>query len=347
MPFAASKRNKRRPLKTFISGPENKVAWSAICHLIENPAYLPPPVVLHGPPGSGKSHLLAGISRELRKRHPTILQQHFTADRLTRANQAANYRRQVTEFRNELESLDLLLVDGLDRLSNRKSTQRMLSHAVESIREHGGQVILTARSTPRSIEGLSPDLASRLHQGVLIRVDPASSETRLIFIQREFRAREIRLPSPLQDTIVDNIQDPGQLEAICEILQHLMQRGRTINRALIDEVLSRHAPGTAPGRISLTTICALLERQRALEPDTLTQRGGPRERAAARRLALLLAHEQGVQRNELATHFNLKPGSVSAALRKVRTEIDNDLQLATEIEQLRSTLGRTPPACLP
>jgi len=337
----ARKRHRRPPLKNFISGTENQIAWSAVCNLVEDPNSLPSPVVLHGPSGSGKSHLLGGMSAALRKRHPTLEQRHFTADRLTRACQASHYRREPQALAAELQALQVLLVDGLDQLSRRKATQHLLSGAIESIRGQGGQVILTARTTPHTIKGLSPELASRLHQGLLIRVDPASLQTRQSYLHREFLGLGVRLTPTLQSLIAARIADTGTLKAICEVLAHLARSGAPMRRALVEEVLTRHASGEpiGAGGPNLRPICALIEQARGLPAGSLHQRSGPRTRAAGRRLALWLAHSAGIPRIELADYFDLKPGSVSSALRKARAELEADEKLAAEMEHWRATLG--------
>ncbi len=183
---AAGREPRRRfaDLGEFVVGGSNRLAWTAASRICDAPAEGLSPLYIHGHVGVGKTHLLEGIYRRIRRMYPSLRVTYLTAETFTNYFTAALRERSTPGFRQRFRSIDVLLVDDVDFLDAKKVVQEEFLHTVKQLEAHGSQVVLTANQHPRLLPKFSEELSSRLMAGLVCRIEPPELGTRREIVGR-------------------------------------------------------------------------------------------------------------------------------------------------------------------
>ena len=178
--------NRRRfaDLGDFVVGDSNRLAWTAASRICDAPAEGLSPLYIHGHVGVGKTHLLEGIYRRIRRMYPSLRVNYLTAETFTNYFTAALRERSTPGFRQRFRSIDVLLVDDVDFLDAKKAVQEEFLHTVKQLEAHGSQVVLTASQHPRLLPKFSEELSSRLMAGLVCRIEPPELASRREIVGR-------------------------------------------------------------------------------------------------------------------------------------------------------------------
>src|SRR5262245_9799053 len=180
-PQAAKRR--WRHLHEFVVGPCNRVAYAAAMSVAEAPAEGPNPLVIHGPVGTGKTHLLEGIYAALRRRRPDFRVLYVSAEDFTnRFVTALRFGKQAS-FRKYFRTCDVFLLDDLHFLAKKRASQEEFLHTFDALLADGRQVVLTNDCHPRLNDDFGPELLDRLLGGAIWGLQPPDVETRLALLR--------------------------------------------------------------------------------------------------------------------------------------------------------------------
>lgn len=177
-PFAESAR--RRPLarlEDFVTGASNRMARAAAEMVVSRLGEISP-LVIHGPSGTGKTHLLEGIVALVREQHPGISAMLVPAEQFTTTFLQALHGSGLPGFRRSYRGLDILLVDDVQFFAGKRATAVELQQTFDALRRQGRQVICTCDREPETIEDLGADLLGRLEGGMSVRLSPAEFDVR-------------------------------------------------------------------------------------------------------------------------------------------------------------------------
>ncbi len=191
---AAGREPRRRfaDLGDFVVGDSNQLAWTAASRICDAPAEGLSPLYIHGHVGVGKTHLLEGIYRRIRRMYPSLRVTYLTAETFTNYFTAALRERSTPGFRQRFRSIDVLLVDDVDFLDAKKVVQEEFLHTVKQLEAHGSQVVLTANQHPRLLPKFSEELSSRLMAGLVCRIEPPELVTRRKIVGRVAERMAVR-----------------------------------------------------------------------------------------------------------------------------------------------------------
>jgi len=184
-----------RHLGDFIVGQCNRVACAAAQSAVEEPGQGPNPLILHGPVGTGKTHLLEGIFAGIRRRFPELRVVFVTSEDFTnRFVSSVRFGKQAA-FRKYFRTCDVLLLDDVHFLARKRATQEEFLHTLDALLDEGRQVALTCDCHPRLNEEFMPELLDRLLGGAIWGLQPPDAETRLAFLRsRTVHASRRRKP---------------------------------------------------------------------------------------------------------------------------------------------------------
>ena len=171
----------------FISGPENRLAASAIDWLLQPGQHRYSPLVLHGPSGTGKSHLAQAVARS--HNNATYAQAADFARELADAIGTST----VADWRSKYRSAEMLVFEDLTQIANRQAAQAELLHTLDELAALQVPVVITSRLAPAEIAQFSPALRSRLAAGLEVPVSPPGDAARKAILQRLAADRGIRL----------------------------------------------------------------------------------------------------------------------------------------------------------
>ncbi len=171
-------------LGDFVVGDCNRLAWTAASRICDAPAEGLSPLYIHGHVGVGKTHLLEGIYRRIRRLYPSLRVTYLTAETFTNYFTAALRDRSTPGFRQRFRSIDVLLVDDVDFLDGKRVVQEEFLHTIKQLESHGSQVALTANQHPRLLPKFGEELSSRLMAGLVCRIEPPENGTRREIVGR-------------------------------------------------------------------------------------------------------------------------------------------------------------------
>ena len=170
---------------TFVVGPSNEFAFAVARRVASWADGHFNPVLFHGPYGFGKTHLLNALAWEAMRTAPDKKVIYLTAERFTSSFMKALQDRQTAAFKAELRSADLLLIDDVQFVAGKSSTQEELFHTLITLVEDGRRVVMTADRSPSELSEMEPRLRSHLQSGLVCGVEPADRALRLGIIERK------------------------------------------------------------------------------------------------------------------------------------------------------------------
>lgn len=204
-PASRTARPLRGDLDTYIVGASNQLAFSAAQRLITNPAGGFAPLVAHGGCGLGKTHLLQGVCNAFGRAHPTMQWRYVSGEEFTNEFIAALRGGRVEQFRAQQRGLDLLVVDDIHFLANKRATQEEFLHTFNAIAAGGKQVVFSSDRHPREIATLSEPLINRLISGIVIEIKPPDFDMRCDILRRRTAAMGVEMPPDAVEFIARSV----------------------------------------------------------------------------------------------------------------------------------------------
>jgi len=201
-----SQLNPKYTLEEFVVGPSNQMAYQTAVRVAANPGSEFNPLFVHGSCGLGKTHLLQGICHRFAKLHPGKKWLYLTGEQFTNEFLDSIRNHRADAFRKKIRTAELLIIDDVHFLANKKATQEEFLHTFNQIDTTGRQVVLASDCAPRDIHSMTDSLVSRFVSGMVVRVDSPDLPTRLEILRR----RAARNSWPLTDTVLMHIaQQPA------------------------------------------------------------------------------------------------------------------------------------------
>jgi len=321
--------NPKYTLDEFVVGPSNQLAYHAALQVTQNPGQQFNPLFFHGHCGLGKTHLLQGICQRFAKLHPTKKWLYMTAEQFTNEFLEAIKAHKTDGFRKRIRNADLLVIDDVHFLGNKKATQEEFLHTFNQIDGCGKQVVLASDCAPKQIHALSEQLSSRFVSGMVLRIDPPDLPTRLEILRR----RVVRNAWNVSDPVLMHIAQSAtssvrELEGL--LLQvvagiKLINAGQgsgpeasTILTSIKDRTAMR-------GPVPTDRIVAAVAEHFALPSAALVGSGREKTVSTARAIAMYLArHHTGMSFPEIGRAIgNKNHSTVIAACQRVEALISS------------------------
>ncbi len=209
-------RPRRKPVATqlkhklddFIVGACNRLAYSAAVAVAKQDKTIFNPLFLHGPCGSGKTHLLQGICNALARQTNGKVRRwrYVTGEQFTNDYIHAIRRKDFVDFRAKYRNVDLLVIDDIHFLAAKSATQEEFLHTFNAIESAGKTVVLASDTHPNLISNFTPQLQSRFLAGMVVKLDAPDVETRLAILQAKAAAIQLPAPKDVLDYIATHIR---------------------------------------------------------------------------------------------------------------------------------------------
>jgi chromosomal replication initiator protein len=317
-------------LSDFVVGACNRVAHASALSVVEDPGQGANPLVIHGPVGTGKTHLLEGVYAGLRRRWPDARPCFVAAEEfVTRFVQATRFGK-TTNFRRQFRDCSALLLDDLHNLATAAGSQKEFLHTFDALVSDGRQVVVTMDCHPRLTEELMPELVDRLLGGAVWGLLPPDDETRLGIL----RQKSVGGPPVAEDVLkylARNLRgNVRELEGAVHGVRHFARvTGRSVDQPLVREALGdllRHTVRAVTVADVDAAVCTVLR----LSAGTLQSKARSWAVSHPRMLAIYLARKHtAATYGEIAKHFGAKTHSTAvAAEKKVRAWLQKDERLA-------------------
>jgi chromosomal replication initiator protein len=195
----------RGRLDDFVVGPNSQMAHQAALEIVERPAGAYNPLFVHGGCGLGKTHLLQGICNAFTQRRPEVRWLYVSGEEFTNDYIHAIRTAQLDRFRARYRNLDVLVIDDVHFLANKKATQEEFLHTFNAIDAGNKQIVLASDAHPRLIGQFSESLVSRFMAGMIVCIEPPGFATRCQILERRAVKLNRIIPQEVIEYIAQNV----------------------------------------------------------------------------------------------------------------------------------------------
>lgn len=325
----------------FVVGPSNRLAHAASRAVCGQPGSLYNPLFIHGSSGLGKTHLLQATCSELLQNDLTTEVLYVSCELFVNDFVRAIETGQLAEFRNRARRADALVIDDIQFLANRESSQEELFHTFNTLYQSGKQIILSADSPPSEIPTLEDRLVSRFNWGLVTQIDPPNRETRQAILHKKARLRGCEIPDELLDFVAERVEANIRLleGALTKLISETQIGGKPMTLDTAREVLV-HFEGRPPRTLKVSDILETVSQHFGLRLPDLVGRKRSRSISHPRQVAMYLARKlTPLSLEEIGVHFGGRDHStVLHAERVIEATRVEDKNTADTLSQLTNQL---------
>ncbi|WP_322964003.1 chromosomal replication initiator protein DnaA [Sphingomonas fuzhouensis] len=326
----------------FVVDSSNRVAFNAALSLAEPGPPRFSPLFLHGGTGQGKTHLMHAIAHAFLESHPDAVVLCMSAERFMFDFVAAMRARDTHSFKSRLRSADLLLIDDLQFIAGKDSTQEEFFHTVNELVGAGKRLVISADRSPQSLDGVEPRIIGRLGAGLVADIKAPDLTLRRTILDRKVAdLPEIDVPNDVLDLLASRIRgNIRELEgALNRVVAYAQLTGDKIDLEFAVATLGEVLRG-AQRRITIDEIQKLVSRHFELKPLDLVSARRARAVARPRQIAMYLAKRLTTRSlPEIGRKFGGRDHStVIYAVRKIEELRDTDRDIDNAVRVLMKEL---------
>ena len=241
--------NPKYSFDSFVVGAANRLAVTAGHTVAESPGAAYNPLFIYSGSGLGKTHLLMAVGHAAKKAAPKLNIEYLTLDEYVEAFHASVAAGQGDAFRRRFQNVDVLLVDDVQFLTNRKEMQSELLRLTEALQEAGRQIVLTSDRPPPDIADLDERLISRLSGGLVVDMGTPDYETRVAILRRKAEERGARFEPGVLETVAQ--AEVGNVRELMGALNRLVAfqavNDTKINAETAKQILGLGEAAASPG----------------------------------------------------------------------------------------------------
>ncbi len=324
----------------FVIGSGNRLAHGAALAVAEAPSEAYNPLFLHGPPGLGKTHLLAAIANYLRANAPGLSVRYTTAESFTNEFVTALKCSGAEAFKARYRDIDVLLIDDVQFLEGKPATEEEFFHTFNALYESGSQLVLSADRIPSELETLATRLRDRFEWGLTVAVEPPNLPTRLTVLRRLVQEAGVEIAdgealAELANRIDANVR---QLHgALTRVLAHASLMARPLSVELIAEVIPR---GRSAQATSVEEIQQRVAEGFGISRAELVGSSRAATPLRARQVAIFLTRElTDLSLPQIGRLYGGRDHTtILNSLRRVEAGLAEDADLAERVQNLRGAI---------
>ncbi len=281
--------NPRYTFDTFVVGPSNQFAHAACRAVAEAPARSYNPLFIYGGVGLGKTHLMHAVGHYIAQQARNLRLTYVSSERfMNEMINALRYER-ILDFRERYRNIDVLLVDDIQFIGGKESTQTEFFHTFNALFDSAKQIVISSDAPPHEITALEERLRSRFEWGLIADIQPPDLETKVAILRKKAEAEAVPLPDNVAIYIAGKIRsNVRELEgSLIRLVAYASMTGAEINLALAQHVL-RNVLSNDERVVTIEIIQKFVADYFQLRPTELKSRNNSKSIALPRQVAMYM-----------------------------------------------------------
>lgn len=330
----------------FIVGDSNKFAHAAALAVATDPGHTYNPLFIHGNSGLGKTHLLNAICVEIRKNNPDAHIIYVRSEDFM--NELIDYlqnKRDTSVFHNKYRNADILLVDDVQFIAGKTSTELEFFHTFDTLVKAKSQIVLTSDRPPKEMATLEERLRNRFESGLIADIQPPDVETRVAIVKSKAKSLNIDLPDTVALFIAEKIKSNiRQLEGAVKNMQaQITLHGSEPNMAAAQVAIRDIFSEGDPTPVLIDKIVDEVARTYGVQVSDIKSKKHDAKFTYPRHVAMYIIREMTPLTNKkIAEVFGLTDhSSVMYAVKKIANDRDNNYSLKTIIADIMKNVKAT------
>ncbi len=327
----------------FVVGKPNELAYAAARRVADADGVAFNPLFLYAGVGLGKTHLMHAIAWHIRKRRPDRKVLYLTAEMFMYHFIKAVRFRDTVSFKEKFRSVDVLMVDDLQFISGKESTQEEFFHTFNELIDRNHQIVVSADRSPSDLEGMEERVRSRLAWGLVADIHPTDFELRVGILEQKLALEpEVTVPREVVEFLAHRItSNVRELEgAMKRVIAYHALMGRAISLEMVQEVLADVLRANAR-KVSIDDIQRKVAEHYNIRMAEMSSARRARAVARPRQVAMFLA-KRLTSRSlpEIGRKFgNRDHTTVLHGVRRIEELIQSDVSLAEDVRMLEAALS--------
>ena len=339
--------NNKYKFDTFVVGNNNKFAHSASLAVAESPGIVYNPLYLYGGAGLGKTHLMHSIGRFILEQNPNMKVLYVTSEVFT--NEVINCIRsgdaaKMNQFREKYRNVDVLLIDDIQFIIGKESTQEEFFHTFNTLHSAGKQIILSSDKPPKDMETLEERFRSRFEWGLISDIQPPDYETRMAILKKN---AEIYNKKDIDDEvfqyIANNIKSNiRELEgAFNKIIAFSKLNKVDINLAYAEEALKDVIYPDKPKEVTPSLIIEVVAEHFGVDPEDITSKKRNSEFVLPRQIVMYLCRTlTDTSLSNIGKYLGKKDHTtVMHGIQKITSELETNEDIKNKIEVIKKKIN--------
>lgn len=327
----------------FVVGSSNKFAHAAARKVAENPGESYNPLFIYGESGLGKTHLLYAIAHTIHANHPEYKVIYIKGDAFTNELIAAIREGRNQEFREKFRGADVFLMDDVQFIAGRDSTQEEMFHTFNTLYELKKQIVFTSDRPPKEMLRLEDRLKTRFEWGLLADIIPPDYETRIAIVKNKAIRMGMELPDFLIQLIAENITaNVRQIEGtVNKIMAYQDLIGDTVDKntviRAVKDIFKEKSDILPTADVIIEEVCKFYN----IEPEILRGQGRSKDISLARQIAIYqIRRMTNLSLKEIGVEFNGRDHStVLSALNRIEDLVKTDPEKAEIIKDITTNIN--------
>lgn len=335
--------NPRYTFDTFVVGSNNRFAHAASLAVAESPGTLYNPLFIYGGAGLGKTHLMQSIAHYILRNDPSVRVLYVTSETFTNDLIDSLKGKKNAEFKEKYRSIDVLMIDDIQFLIGKESTQEEFFHTFNYLYETGKQVIITSDKPPKDFTNLEERLRSRFSVGLPVDVSAPDYETRVAILHKKEETENTKISDDIINYIAENINTnirelEGALNRITAF-KRLSNKEITLNMAedVLRDIINNHKEVT----ITVLLIVEVIASHFGFEADELLSQKRNKDIAYSRQIAMYLCRQMtDLSLQQIGKELgNRDHTTVRHGIEKITEDLKNSQFLQDTIDVLQKKIN--------
>ena len=334
--------NPKSTFETFVVGSSNRFAHAASLAVAEAPGAAYNPLFLYGGVGLGKTHLMHAIGHFIQDHFPNLRLLYLPSEMFTNELISAIKNNKNVEFRDRFRNVDVLMLDDIQFIAGRDSTQEEFFHTFNALHSAGKQIIISSDKPPRDIARLEERLRSRFEWGLVADIQKPDFDTRIAILRKKAENERIEISDDMLELIAGRIE--SNIRELEGSLIRVNAYARLNNCAINEEVISRALHDIAvvrdPKRITPDLIIDCVADYYGLSAALLRGSSRKKEIATARHIAVYLTREMtDMSLPRIGGAFGRDHSTIINSCEKVTQMMESTAQIRSAVADLKKIIA--------